>query len=200
MCRLVQAEENVADAGGLSHIIYVWITKSVCSLLTAGEAGGLKYRRTVRNHFKVNWKTDSSTIADHEWLRNIVVCSTALHNTWQKKVFGPSQGMSHSWGGTRSIISSPCVTDSMELFISRLRETHQRTPCACTNHGNSVLYWSRPSLADQTQVQVWKSSMWIHSIYLLRININCVILKVSILQKIKAWSFYLQQLFFISHC
>lgn len=51
MCRLVQAEENVADAGGLSHIIYVWITKSVCSLLTAGEAGGLKYRRTVCNHF-----------------------------------------------------------------------------------------------------------------------------------------------------
>lgn len=77
MCRLVQAEENVADTGGLSHIIYVWITKSVCSLLTAGKAGGLKYRRTVHNHFK---GTDSSTtIADHE--RNIVVCSTALHNT-----------------------------------------------------------------------------------------------------------------------
>lgn len=138
MCGLVQAEENVTDAGGLSHIIYVWITKSVCSLLTAGEAGGLKYRRTVRNHFK---GTDSSTtIADHDRLRNIVVCST----TWQKKVFGPSQGMSHSWGRTRSIISPPCVTDSMELFISRLRETNQRTPCACTNHEDSVSYWSRP--------------------------------------------------------
>lgn len=149
MCRLVQAEENVADAGGLSHVIYVWITKSVRSLPTAEEAGGLKYRRTVRNHFK---GTDSSTtIADQE---RLLLFTTRD----RKKVFGPSQGMSHSWGGTRSIISPPCVTDSMELFISRLRETHRRTPCACTNHGDSVSYSSRPSLANQSHVQVRKSS------------------------------------------
>lgn len=140
MCRLVQAEENVTDAGGLSHIIYVWITKSVCSLLTAGEAGGLKYRRTVRNHFK---GTDSKHNYCRSWEAQKYCCvfyCSSQHVT-EKSVWSKSGHVSQLRRNKKHYL---CVTDSMELFISRLRETNQRTPCACTNHEDSVSYWGRP--------------------------------------------------------
>lgn len=89
MCRLVQAEENVADAGGLSHIIYVWITKSVCSLPTAEEAGGL-----CATILKALIQAQPLQIMRGS---EILLCVLLLFITRdRKKVFGPGQGMSHS--------------------------------------------------------------------------------------------------------
>lgn len=55
-----------------------------------------------------------------------------------KEETGPSQGMYHGWGRTRSIIRSPCITDSTELFIPRLRERHRTNPRVWTNQGDSA--------------------------------------------------------------
>lgn len=44
----MQAEASVADAGGISHIIYIGKTNSVCDLQNAREADGLKYKRTMQ--------------------------------------------------------------------------------------------------------------------------------------------------------
>lgn len=69
MRRLMQAEASVADAGGISHIIYIRKTNSVCDLQTAREADGLKYKRTMQITRRRGNVVAFYCSSQHEWDR-----------------------------------------------------------------------------------------------------------------------------------
>lgn len=131
MRRLMPAEASVADAGGISHIIYIRKANSECGLQAAREEDGLKDQRTAR----------ITAIAARMRRRVLLPRTTRVRQ--REEALGPSRGMFYSRGET-SIISPPWVTDSMGLFISLVqRETHQEAPCASSSREDSVLHCSR---------------------------------------------------------
>lgn len=73
------------------------------------------------------WAEIQKYDADHKEARKrrcvLLLFTTRVRQ--REEELGPSRGMFYSRGET-SIISPPCVTDSMELFISRFRERHIR--------------------------------------------------------------------------
>lgn len=108
----------------------------------------LKNERTVRASFqqtKFQHKTFYRLWGKYGWmrLRGFVGMFYWSLQHEVEEVSGPSLGIYHGWARTRSIIWPPCVTDSTQLFISWLRETHESTPRVCTNHGDSVLCCSQ---------------------------------------------------------